>query len=172
MKGLNAMYITGLASAEDIREYVMAGRHESKGVICPSCDRLAKVYHYSLNSGQARCLVGMYYLTKKFNPEDGWIHITKAFAQELNLNANTLAYTRLSFWGMLEPARENPDPTKNASGLWRLTDKGTQFVEGRITVPRSVIIYSNTLLGVSDDTTDIETAVDNKFNYQELMGGL
>ena len=151
-----------------VKAYVLENR--DKGLRCPCCDRIVKTYKYPMNVGLARAMIAAYRITKELQPADGWFHLQRQFTSHLGLNANSLCYSRLKWWGMLESSTQTPSEDKNATGSWRITEKGKQFVEGAILVPESIQVYDNNLVGISDGYIDIHTALTVAFNYSELMG--
>ena len=69
----------------------------------------------------------------------------------------------MRFWGFIEAKTER-------AGWWRISEKGKLFVEGKISVPRHVLIYNQVCIGFDEgDKTDIFSALNDKFSYQELM---
>lgn len=137
-----------------------------KGVDCPCCRRLVKLYRYKLNSGSARSLIIMYELEQEHHD---WVHVQHEFADR-GLNANSMNYILLHWWGLIVFKPDNDDPTKRASGYWRITDKGVKFVLGLIQVPSHVFIYNNKKWGASEEYVTIQDALGKKFDYRELMG--
>lgn len=137
-----------------------------KGVDCPCCKRLVKLYKYKLNSGSARSLIIMYQLEQE---HDDWVHVQQEFAKR-GLNANSMNYILLHWWGLIVFKPGNDDPSKRASGYWRITRKGIDFVLGLIQVPSHVFIYNNKKWGVSEEYVTIHDALGKKFDFRELMG--
>lgn len=117
-------------------------------------------------------LIYVYKITKKENPKDGWIKIQEEFAARLGVSATGMSYSILAWWKLLEPSKENDDPTKKSSGYWRITQKGIDFLEKRITVPKRVHIYDNKCVGFDEEMVDVIKALGKKFDYQELMSDL
>ena len=139
-----------------------------KGVDCPCCTRLVKLYHYKINSGQARALITLYKLTNQQKPKDGWIHVPQEFAK-LKLDAHGMSYHRTALWGLIEQQPVNDDPNKNSSGYWRITEKGKSFVNGRIKVLQSAYVFEGRVMKTGGNPVDIRDALGKKFSYEELM---
>jgi len=134
------------------------------GIICPCCDQTCKEYPRKLNHNMAASLI---WLVREYRHRPRWIHIT---AEAPRFVLKTKEYATPRHWGLME-ARENDDPTKKTSGLWRPTQDGIDFVGGRIRVASHAFLYNNTCRGLSKETTTIEEALGEFFDYQELMNG-
>lgn len=161
------MQLTDTSTIAEARQFIDEGK--AKGVICPCCDRIAKEYNYTLNSGQAVALITIYRLTKRLNPAGGWLHILRAFGEHTTLNPQSLSFHRLKLWGLIEQQPVNDDPKKKTSGFWAITDRGISFVEHRIRVPEQVSVYEGTITHMGGNSINIKEALRNKFDYQELM---
>jgi hypothetical protein len=79
------------------------------------------------------------------------------------------AFAKCKHWG-LAVDKTNTDTGKRTSGMWAITAKGRQFVEGKILVWESVLLYNKKKWGESEKYVDIKTTLGKKFNYAELMG--
>ena len=78
---------------------------------------------------------------------------------------------RLWYWGLLEPHRhQGRTAVENSKDVWRITDKGKTFVEGKITVPVRAYIGEKRCFGFSEEHFTIQEALGKNFDYQELMG--
>ena len=131
-----------------------------EGVRCPCCDQLVKKYSRKITSTMARSLISLYHeSTSTYSP----IHITNIkFVQGGE-------FAQMRRWGLIAEAK-NETTTKRTSGLWYITQKGKDFVNGRIQVPMYCDTYNGKTLGFSRETTTIKQALGNKFDYMELMG--
>lgn len=130
------------------------------GSKCPCCDQFARRYKRKLNSDMARSLILIVdeYLHE---PHDtSWVDI-----QEIDVRGGD--YAKLRHWGLLE-SRPNDDDTKRTSGLWRPTELGIDFAQGRARMPSHVYIYNNKVDGFTDSTITIREALGDAFDYAEL----
>lgn len=76
----------------------------------------------------------------------------------------------MRFYGLIEESpHERPDGGR--AGIWRLTDLGVAFVEGRATVPTYSILYNQELLRLEEPKISISQALGKRFRYDELMEG-
>lgn len=137
----------------------LEGRVE-KGTICPACDQHVKKYTRPINTGQAKALINWY--SKKGRH---WAKIS-----ELGNNTSR-EEAKLRFWGLVEEKR-SPFRRKNGtrSGEWRITERGEDFVLGRITVPKYVELYDGEFLRLTGDEVSIQECLGQAFNYYALMG--
>lgn len=138
------------------------------GGACPCCDRFGKVYARAINETMAKSLQWLY----NKNNEKGlreWIDVPNSAGTEV-LRTNQLSTLR--WWGLVERMTPPPDEKKNKtkhSGMWRITLKGMDFVEGRTTVPRQVFTYNADVVGFSEDITTYEQCKDRHFNLKQTM---
>ena len=136
------------------------------GAVCPVCDRFGKVYTRKLNSGMVAtlCWIVQVYLDNK---EEEWIDVAQDAPRFVLKNRE---FGRLVHWGLIIPKRNMEDKTKRDSGLWKPTVLGIKFATRKDAVPKEVKIWKNELIWTSDERIDVLTALNNKFDYEELMG--
>lgn len=152
-------------TTKEAKEYLRA--NWEKGTNCPCCGQYVKLYKRRFNSGMARSLLIIYRLTKAKNGSDKWLHLQREFAN-LGINSNAADYSSLKWWGLIEPA-ENDDPSKKTSGFWQITDSGIAFAEKRTKISTRAFLYNNKFCGFSTEKIDIKEALQDKFDYEELM---
>jgi len=146
---------------EDLHGRLRAG----EALTCPCCDQYCKVYRRKLNSSMARYLIE---IVKEFQMTAGaWVRVPELHVYKSESQRGDYAY--LTHWGFIEQKRNENDPTRKESGLWRPTESGIAFAFRRLSAPRHVYLYDNQLLKVSDETIDIEESLGVKFDYSELM---
>jgi len=138
---------------EEAREFLRQKRHD--GATCPCCKQHVQVYRRTINAGMAVALI----LISRTPPMDNdWVDIRTV----KGLRGGD--YAKLRYWRLLEQNEESP-------GLWRLTQRGLQFVNDRERVTRYAHVYNGRLLKVSGEAISIRQALGNKFDYQKLMAG-
>lgn len=133
------------------------------GVVCPCCDRFAKKYKRTINSGESRILIWLFNNT---SPEK-WIHVNSN-APKFILRSNEIS--RLKVWGLAQE-KTNDMPSQRNSGFYKITNKGIAFVLMKIKIPKYYWTYNNEVLGFSEEHIAIDDSLKIKFNYQELMSG-
>ena len=137
-------------------------RTRDEGTHCPCCDQYAKRYKRKLNSGMARCLI--------------WLADAAGYSSEVYVPVSDTApasvvgiggsLATLRHWGLVE---QEVSERGQIPGSWRITTRGITFVMGLCVVSRHVFLYNNTAEGFSEETTTIQQALGNKFDYYELM---
>jgi len=132
---------------------------EDGGMDCPCCDRLGKVYRRRIHAAMSVGLIRLY------RRGTDWVKIV-TIIPEHNFQAD---FTKLRFWGLIE-AMDGRTATENATGHWRITEKGALFAKGYLSVPAYAAIYDNRLLRLEGEPVDVREALGTKFDYAELMG--
>ncbi len=140
-------------------------RMRGNGVVCPCCDSYCRVYRRKFHSEMARFLVTMV-VRHRLDPR--WFHVREVVAGGSGATKSSTDGSYLAHWGLVEPKPKTSG--EKSSGLYRPTEKGAVFVDGRITVPSHIFLYNNQVEGWSDTQTTIQEALGNRFNYPELMG--
>ncbi len=137
------------------------GAEREKGTHCKCCGQFVKTYKRKLNVGMCVVLI---YLCKSGIKD--FIHV-EHFIKEKGLPQSFRAdFHKLTLWKILEAQTENGNPN---TGYYKITEKGKCFARNEIEVPESVFIYNNKVEGFSEATINIKAALQNKFNYEELM---
>ena len=77
-------------------------------------------------------------------------------------------FNQLINWNLMQPM-QSEERTKRSSGFWKATEKGVQFVQDKIQIPKYVFTLDNKVIGYSDQQINIYQALSNKFAYQELF---
>jgi hypothetical protein len=147
----------------DARADVMLRRGE--GVICPVCDQLAKIYTRRITAQMARALILLY---RHVGASDEWIHAPSFFTSKRANSSNDAALLR--HWRLIELQGALRRDGSNRSGLWRITERGRQFVRGDLSVPKFVYLYDAELIGEDDSVlVTVRDALGKKFDYAEIM---
>lgn len=131
-----------------------------KGTECWCCGQFVKLYGHTINSQMAKCLVQMFALEQQ-EEHDEWIHVLQ------ELRPSNRMYSLARHWGLIEARGDEGE--QKSSGYWRLTQKGRNFVEGKIKVAKHAYIFNDKVFALDPETEDIWEALDNKFDYKELM---
>ena len=147
----------------DKREFMNALK-SGESMDCPCCGRFAKVYKRRMHHGIARALIRLFMASAQ-NPKE-YLHFT-AFCDSITGCDFTIA----RHWGLIEDAAQDDDE-KKTSGLWRLTTAGRDYVAGRSTLPKYVLLYNDETLGFEGQHITINDCIGDKFNYREMMDGV
>ncbi len=141
-----------LASA---RAAVVAGRE--KGIVCPCCDQLVKVYKRKLNAQMASAAVWL-------SQFDGYVPIHTA-PPKILLNRE---YSRLALWWIAE-AQPGKNHVGARRGMWRLTDLGRSFVKAGARVPAYMMVLNGAVVDASRETISIDEV--EGFDMDEVWNG-
>lgn len=140
-----------------------------KGIECPCCGQFVKLYSRSITSSMAYAL----YLIYKNQKNDDWTHV-QSYLKKLNIPAPVMSgdISKLKFWELLEVLEgERKDGSKRV-GFYRVTEKGKEFIHGRISVPKHCKLYNQKFYGFSGEQIHFKDALGKNFNYDDLMAGL
>jgi hypothetical protein len=148
---------------------------KGKGDVCDVCGRSGKLQHRRIYKAVAVALHKIYvqqciYLDR--DPEsEGWVYIrnTETNTGVEHIKTGTNDYSKLKFWGILEP-KPNDDKSKKDSGSWRVTPKGVRFIHNKIAVPRYIWVYNDRVYDKSDDDLIyFRDCFNDHFDYEEYM---
>ena len=135
------------------------------GVECPCCKRYTKQYNRKLNSGMAYALILIYLIS---DDNDDYIHISNEFVNKGISTPIRNEYSKLRYWGLIEP-KLNDGNGGTSNGYWKITTKGENFVKNEIEVKERIQLINGELHGFDGDDINIIYALNNKFDYHELM---
>ena len=141
----------------------------TKGMGCPCCGRMAKVYKRKINETMAKgllWLVRSYHSAKKIHPSSpGWVNVASNAPRAI-VQSNQLPTLR--WWGLVERMPEEEGSKKKHSGLWRPTEHGIALVEGRHRVPDAVYTLFGHPIGFSDNLVFLDEC-NGGFSYPDVM---
>ena len=152
-----------METLEQAKIHIKQGMSATSGVTCPCCAQLVKLYRRNLYHAPARSLIQLYLLDSR---DPGYYHI-----RNLKPDLGGSDFSKLKYWGMILHAA-NDDPEKNSSGMWKITEKGRLFVEGKIRVHKYAFVFNDALEDFGGPQISITDALGKKFSYPELMGHL
>jgi hypothetical protein len=135
---------------------------EGDGGNCPCCGKWGKISPQGMNETRALALL---WLSRAPSDADGWVDVPRIGPRWL-LRGKT--HTTLQHWAFVEPG-SHQDTSKKADGFWRITERGRQFIDGHITVPKKAYIYNNAVEGWSDECVSFRDCFGRHFDYQEVM---
>jgi hypothetical protein len=170
---------TNIQLAKDIKELALEHNIETlvnetftkekmkEGCKCVVCKQNVKMYKKKIDSQMAYFLIRLHKITKE-NPTKRFFHVQDDINVTLKVGGS---WAKLRYWELIEEQPKDSSATeKRTSGMWRITMKGIDFVEGKINVLKYVKLYNQTFYGYDGDEVSIREAIKDKFNYQELMG--
>lgn len=151
----------GITAIDEAKKWVIETAITLKPCKCPVCGQVVKLYPRKLSSALARFLIDIYNLTIDRPAGDRWINVSKELIVKSDHHI-TRDYSILRFWGLLETSLDD-------AGMWRITESGVAFVEGRLVTPQFAYVYNNYCVRLSETTTDIKGALGSKFSLTELL---
>jgi len=134
-----------------------------KGVSCPCCGQFVKLYKRKFSTVMARGLISLHHLCKNNND---YHHVSTIMSKISPTGSND--FSKLRYYGFIEEEL-NTNTSKKTSGNWRITDAGVKFVHKQLLAREYMLIYNTKLKGLEGNSINIEDALGNKFNYQQLM---
>lgn len=148
-----------IEARRDLKEALERG----ESVLCPCCEQINKVYRRTIHAGMVVQLIRLYKATARHS--SGWVPVGEIYG-----SGGSGDYAKLRFWNLIE-AIDQRTATDNASGLWRLTSLGEDFVLQRASVPKYVYVYNNRKVGEDGSVRiSVKDALQDKFDYSQLMG--
>lgn len=143
--------------------------HLSKGIKCLCCHQRTQMYSRSLTSSMIYALISF---SNADQPEDGFIHAEDYFKEQVNSPSSIRGdFPKNRFWGFIESKGDKKEDGNPSSGYYKITQKGLDFICGKILVQKKVKLYNNQFYGFDGPETDVFAVIKNKFDYQALMNG-
>jgi len=141
---------------------------------CPCCAQTVKLYRRKLNNRMVAGLVALCRVERRISKgeildpkyvirdDQGhvWVHC-KLFSDQ-NGSGD---YAKLRFWDLIS-SKDKRTKEENASGYWRITPKGLEFLQKHIRVPKVVFVYNNEVHSVSPELVGLGETSD--FDYREI----
>lgn len=134
---------------------------KNKGCTCALCGQFVKVYKRKITSTMAKQLI----LAHKKHGADVGFHIR-------DMSYFTTDWAVLQHFDLIKPMphQTGKDGLK-ASGSWKITEKGDEFVTGNETVPKYALVYNARRIGWDGEDVNITSCLGQKFDYNDLMKG-
>lgn len=153
------------------RQLVESFLTDGYGVLCPLCHQEARVYPRLLNSTMAFALIVLVQLHRASND---WVHV-RDVERRMGEAGHTGTHPageigRLKHWKLVEDCSPSSE-RKSASGLWRPTQLGVDFAEGRALVPARVVLYNNRLVAIDASVVNVREAIGRSYDYEHVWNG-
>jgi hypothetical protein len=120
-------------------------------------------------------LVTLYRVHQRLGSWSAWVHLQQEFARlrpepRLARALRGGMASMLRFWRLIEAKAPVPGDADESRGLFRITESGIAFVEGRATVPQFVYLYLNEFRGADGPAIDFRGALaGGKFTVEEVL---
>jgi len=165
-KQLVIKYSSADKSVQVLKSELFTPTNLKEGTKCRVCNQNVKMHKPTITKDMALCLINLYKLNN-INPNKIWWHVSSDIKVSFKVSG---AFAKLRHWELIEMMpKDSTNKEKRTSGLWRITDKGKDFVELRCTVNKYIKLYNATLYGHDGEQVDIRSCLTEKFNYTELM---
>lgn len=130
---------------------------------CPCCKQVVSVQERDISPMMAKVLIVLY---RKSKVNSDWLQVSSIIEEENRASAEIRGseWTKLTHWGLLE---EKP----KAKGLYKVTEKGTQFAKGESKAPKAIRMYNGKFLGFEEGQVTIQECLGDTYDYDKLMAG-
>lgn len=163
---LTPAWLRGGPSLRQARRALRSGLEA--GTRCPCCDKFAKRYKRRLGGAIVRSLAWLVLASDKLSKADehGWVDVPRIGPRWI---VRGQPHPKLVLWGFAERREVEDDSSKKCSGMWRPTDLGRRFVEGRTDAPAWVFEYLSEVESISAERVGFRDVLDVPFDYRALM---
>lgn len=163
---------TTLVEAQDKLKLHVRG----PGVVCPCCHQVVRMVEKELSSTMAYVLILMY---RHFQSSSDWLDMSQYLANMVAIGSEVKGgeWSKLKFWTLIverQPEKKsvlNPKPPVKTQGMYRLTDRGTSFVLGKLKVPKSLWLYNGHVIEANKKSVDIQECLGKDYKYEDLIVG-
>jgi|WetSurMetagenome_2_1015567.scaffolds.fasta_scaffold632674_1 hypothetical protein len=161
-----------LAEAQDkLKSHV-----KGPGVICPCCHQLVRMVEKELSSTMVYVLILMY---RHFQTASDWLDMSQYLDNMVALGSEVKGgeWSKLKYWQLIverPPEKKsvlNPKPTVKTQGMYKLTDKGRDFVLGKLKAPKSLWIYNGHVIEANKKSMSIQECLGKDYKYEDIMAG-
>jgi hypothetical protein len=136
-----------------------------EGTTCVCCGQKVMLYHRSLTSAMAMAL---HLFSKAQTDIEGYVHAENFFKTQNCPSSIRGDFPKLRFWGFIMAKPSDSEGDTSSSGMYKILPKGIEFLKGELIVPAAVLIYNNKFIGFSENTTNFNGALKNKFKIEDL----
>lgn len=152
----------------ELREPLMKAAESRKTNDCPLCNQSVHINKDKQTDSSTKNLLNLYYLTKE-SPDIEYFPSHK-FCKGRN-GAGRFAALRYHDFIIESVANKEStnDGQKKNTGLWKLTDKGIDYCEGRIKIPKYILTYNRKFIGTDGPLMSIDEFLNEQFHYRKLM---
>jgi len=158
--------LDGYISIKDAKKNVFDNYEE--GIECPVCGQYVRRYKRKITSSMAYALILIYWYFKS-NPDETWLHVENHFKKLAISPAIRGDFPKMRFWKLIERKEGEKEDSNPNAGYYTITERGKQFAENKIKVPKHAYIFNDNVEEFSDIDISIEDALGNNFDYGEMM---
>ncbi len=147
---------------QQARGLLQTGAIAKGGTTCLCCERYAKLYTRKMHKAMARRLIAIHR-----HGHGQWVHGEDLF-NSIGLGRSGRDWHLSRWWGLID-RQQSGTAKKPRDGIYRMTQKGEDFVLGNISVPMFVLLWDDQALGFAGKQVDIYAVCGTLFNYHEMM---
>lgn len=145
----------------------------TKGVICPTCDQKINMPRRRLSRPAAASLMVMGRITRPGQ----YVHVNRDVITPMlrgdvplpfPFDSASGDYARSGLWGLIEH-QYHPSGRK-VQGMWMITKKGRDFVNGEIRIREHAVTYNNKCLRLEGNAIKIQDCFPNGMHARILEG--
>lgn len=140
---------------------------DGQRALCPCCSRTANLAQRRVHSALAMMLCQLYKKSMLiYARPDGFVHLDEF--KTIPTAGND--FSIVGHWKLAKPAPKDLDHgISNWSGFWGLTDRGCEFVEGKLSIEKSLWIFDDRVMKKSEQTVGVQDCLGSKFDYNLLF---
>jgi len=128
----------------------------TEACLCPHCGAKMVDYRFGFNKGLSVFLGRLYENKGKACKTD---NLGLTYSQRTNSQ-------KLAYWGLAVPVKQTEEQSKKR-GWWAITQKGIDFIEGRISIPKHAITRRGDIVGFEGEQIYLEDVKDGyQFRYE------
>lgn len=130
-----------------VRQRLWTTLREGKATECPCCERYAKITPTHLHFTMVKQLLKM-----KWRGMQGQRFVRSRELADATVGTNG-CMTTTKHWGFVLNGEDTTElsGTKGAASLWTISQKGLDFIAGKIAVPKFCLLYDDKVYGWSDE---------------------
>ena len=136
-----------------------------KGVRCPACEKRCKIDKRGFTSKMLRSLM----LLREYDEQNPgeWCHTNYLEERGANRSGDV---SSIRHWEMIEKKPGNKEGMNPRRGLWRITQKGYDFLDGKIRIPKAWLGFKGQCYGLDESKLiSVNIAWGVKFDYKEVV---
>jgi hypothetical protein len=149
-------------------EWIIHNAQAGEHMDCAMCDQRVHYYRRPMNKQMLKVLRHLYEFDLK-HPQ-GWTHV-EDWMRSQGRKSNRY-FTLMRYWGLIETNADVKEDGNPRTGYWRITQKGRDFWEGRIRVPRGFWMYDSQAKAFFPENWNIQEAINEAkpgFDYSDVM---
>lgn len=133
------------------------------GAKCPCCQQNVKIYKRKLNLNHVQMMCEVYKRQFRDGLRQYWVYLP-------DIPQKSRDFATAQYFGLIEQRPGTREDGAKQTGWWRLTHTGTQFLGGRVFIPKYALVYNGERIGWDGGQVYVHSIWEG-FNFRELMNG-